>query len=307
MVVLVGLPVLQGSRLFNAAALLQSGAVRGVVPKTFLPGYKEYYEERWFSSSREVVASTLPLAGREVPFGTDLLFAVEGEPGVVVGVEICEDLWAPIPPSCQQAIAGATLILNPSAGNDLVGKADYRRELVAQQSAPHALGLRLRQRGRSRVDHRPRLRRPLAGRRARRRAGRKRAFPPRGGARLRGRRYRAAARRTRTADVLCGGGARRAPAVPDRPARPRAGCARPPAAAHGRAAPLRAGRPGHRRRALPGGLLDPDRRPGAACRAHRLAPPGARPLRRARLDAGAAGLRPHAGPARPARARTCSR
>jgi NAD+ synthase (glutamine-hydrolysing) len=135
MVVLAGLPVLQGSRLFNAAALLQSGAVRGVVPKTFLPGYKEYYEERWFSSAREAVPGLLPLAGSEVAFGTDLLFAVEGEPGVVIGIEICEDLWAPIPPSSTLAIAGATVILNPSAGNDLVAKADYRRQLVAQQSA----------------------------------------------------------------------------------------------------------------------------------------------------------------------------
>jgi NAD+ synthase (glutamine-hydrolysing) len=135
MVVVVGLPVQAVGRLYNAAAVLQSGQVRGVVPKTFLPGYQEYYEERWFSSSRELRESSLRIAGAEAPFGTDLLFQVPEEPAVTLAVEICEDLWAPIPPSCRHAIAGASVILNPSAGNDLVAKADYRRQLVAQQSA----------------------------------------------------------------------------------------------------------------------------------------------------------------------------
>jgi NAD+ synthase (glutamine-hydrolysing) len=135
MLVVVGLPVLLGGKLFNAAAVMQSGALLGVVPKSYLPGYKEYYEERWFSSSRELSAASLSLAGAEVPFGTDLLFQLPAEPGVAVAVEICEDLWAPIPPSCHHAIAGATVLLNPSAGNDLVAKAEYRRQLVAQQSA----------------------------------------------------------------------------------------------------------------------------------------------------------------------------
>ena len=134
MVIVVGLPVLQGDRLFNAAAVLQSGRLLGVVPKTFLPGYKEYYEERWFSSSREVRGGELLLAGHTVPFGTDLLFQQPDEPSVSLAVEICEDLWAPIPPSSRHAVAGASVILNPSASNDLVGKAEYRRELVRQQS-----------------------------------------------------------------------------------------------------------------------------------------------------------------------------
>jgi NAD+ synthase (glutamine-hydrolysing) len=132
--IVVGLPVLQGDRLFNAAAVAQSGRLLGVVPKTFLPGYKEYYEERWFSSAREAGSPLVRLAGAEVPFGTDLLFQVQDEPAVTLAVEICEDLWAPIPPSSHHAVAGATVILNPSAGNDLVAKADYRRELVKQQS-----------------------------------------------------------------------------------------------------------------------------------------------------------------------------
>jgi NAD+ synthase (glutamine-hydrolysing) len=134
MVVVVGLPVLVGGRLFNAAAVLQSGQVLGVVPKTFLPGYKEYYEERWFSSSREAPEVEVRLAGRAVPFGTDLLFQLPEDPGVTLAVEICEDLWAPIPPSSRHAVAGATVLVNPSASNDLVAKAEYRRELVRQQS-----------------------------------------------------------------------------------------------------------------------------------------------------------------------------
>ena len=133
-VVVVGLPLLQGGRLFNAAAVLQSGRVLGVVPKTFLPGYKEYYEERWFSSSREARETEVRLAGQAAPFGTDLLFQLPEDPGVTLAVEICEDLWAPIPPSSRHAVAGATVLLNPSASNDLVAKAEYRRELVRQQS-----------------------------------------------------------------------------------------------------------------------------------------------------------------------------
>ena len=134
LVVVLGLPVLQGGRLYNAAAVVQAGRLLGVVPKTYLPGYKEYYEERWFSSAREAREGTLRLAGAEVPFGTDLVFQLPEEPGVALAVEICEDLWAPVPPSSRHAVAGATLILNPSASNDLVSKAEYRRELVRQQS-----------------------------------------------------------------------------------------------------------------------------------------------------------------------------
>jgi NAD+ synthase (glutamine-hydrolysing) len=134
MVVVLGLPVAVGSQLFNAAAVVQSGRVLGVVPKSFLPGYKEYYEERWFSSAREAVATELALAGQRAPFGADLLFSVPGEPGVTLAVEICEDLWVPIPPSSYYAVAGATVIANPSASVEVVGKADYRRELVKHQS-----------------------------------------------------------------------------------------------------------------------------------------------------------------------------
>src|SRR5713101_4012210 len=134
MVVVVGLPVIQDGKLFNAAAVVQAGRVVGVVPKTYLPGYKEYYEERWFASSREALRNDVRLAGQTVPFGTNLLFAVEDEPAVVLGVEICEDLWAPVPPSSFHALAGATVLANLSASNELVAKAEYRRELVRVQS-----------------------------------------------------------------------------------------------------------------------------------------------------------------------------
>jgi len=135
MITVLGLPVALDGRLFNAAAVIQSGQLLGVVPKTHLPGYREYYEERWFSSARDAVSSEVRLAGVSVPFGTDLLFSLPAEPAVSLAVEICEDLWAPIPPSSRHALAGATLIACPSASNDLVGKAQYRRELVRQQSA----------------------------------------------------------------------------------------------------------------------------------------------------------------------------
>jgi NAD+ synthase (glutamine-hydrolysing) len=134
MVVMVGLPVNVDGKLFNTAAVAQGGRLVGVVPKTYLPGYKEYYEERWFASSREALGHEVRLAGQTVPFGTELLFAVEDEPGVVIGVEICEDLWATVPPSSLHALAGATVLVNLSASNELVAKAEYRRELVKVQS-----------------------------------------------------------------------------------------------------------------------------------------------------------------------------
>jgi NAD+ synthase (glutamine-hydrolysing) len=134
MVIVLGLPVAVGSQLFNAAAVVQAGRVRGVVPKSFLPGYKEYYEERWFSAARDATRQELELAGQRAPFGADLLFSVAEEPALTLAVEICEDLWVPVPPSSHHALAGATLILNPSASVDVVGKAEYRRELVKHQS-----------------------------------------------------------------------------------------------------------------------------------------------------------------------------
>lgn len=131
----VGLPLALEGRLFNCAALLAGGRVVGIVPKTYLPNTNEFYEERWFTSARLGSATSARIGGRDVPFGTDLLFRLGSIPGCTAGIEICEDLWAVEPPSGRLALAGATLILNPSASNELLGKAEYRRDLVRQQSA----------------------------------------------------------------------------------------------------------------------------------------------------------------------------
>lgn len=129
--VVVGLPVPVGNSLFNCALAMADGVMLGLVPKQFLPNYKEFYEGRWFSPGTGREPKEVDLAGRRVPFGTDLLFESSG---VVVGVEICEDLWMPIPPSSSQALAGATVLLNLSASNETVGKSRYRADLVTGQS-----------------------------------------------------------------------------------------------------------------------------------------------------------------------------
>ena len=134
MVVLVGLPVQVGGKLYNCAAVLCGGKLLGLVPKTHLPNYAEFYEKRHFLPGPRA-ARTVVLAGQEVPFGTNLLFACRQMPDFVLGVEVCEDLWAPVPPSCRHALAGATVIANLSASDETVGKAAYRRDLVCGQSA----------------------------------------------------------------------------------------------------------------------------------------------------------------------------
>jgi NAD+ synthase (glutamine-hydrolysing) len=129
----LGLPLQVGDRLYNCAAVVQGGKVHGVVPKSTLPTYREFYEKRWFRSGATIRGASLELNGETVPFGIDLLFAATDE--LVLGIEICEDLWTVVPPSCAQATAGATLLANLSASNELVAKADYRRGLVQSQSA----------------------------------------------------------------------------------------------------------------------------------------------------------------------------
>ena len=134
--VVVGLPLPLGNNLFNCALAVQNGKVLGVVPKQNLPGYKEYYENRWFRAADGSEPAEIEVPGGPVPFGIDLLFecnSVKRYP-VVVGIEICEDLWVPIPPSSIQAGAGATVLLNPSASNETIGKSQYRTELVVGQS-----------------------------------------------------------------------------------------------------------------------------------------------------------------------------
>lgn len=132
-VVVVGAPIYRQDRLYNCAVVIQGGQVRGVVPKSFLPNYKEFYEQRWFSSGADASCEVIFVAGQDVPFGTDIVFT--GDNYFTLGVEICEDLWNVIPPSAILALGGATVIANLSASNELVGKAAYRRDLVRTQSA----------------------------------------------------------------------------------------------------------------------------------------------------------------------------
>ena len=131
----VGLPLAIQGRLYNCAAMIGDGVVLGIVPKVFLPTSGEFYEERWFTSGKNIQSSQIDMGTYTVPFTTDLLFPVTSVPGCTIGIEICEDLWAVEPPSGSQALAGATLLCNISASNELLGKNAYRKDLVKSQSA----------------------------------------------------------------------------------------------------------------------------------------------------------------------------
>ena len=133
-VTLVGLPLLVHGKLYNCAAVLCHGRILGLVPKTYLPNYGEFYEKRQFTPGSTEV-ETITVCGQQVPFGTSLLFRCREMPSFVLGVEICEDLWSALPPSTFHALAGATVIANLSASDETVGKAEYRRALVENQSA----------------------------------------------------------------------------------------------------------------------------------------------------------------------------
>ena len=134
LVTLVGAPVRHRGKLYNCAAVICGGELLGLVPKTYLPNYSEFYEKRHYVSAMQE-AECIEYAGQETLIGTRLLFACKQMPAFVLGVEVCEDLWAPVPPSCSHALAGATVIANLSASDETIGKAAYRRELVAGQSA----------------------------------------------------------------------------------------------------------------------------------------------------------------------------
>ena len=133
--VIAGLPLIYNSRLYNCAALLGGGRVIGIVPKTYLPNSNEFYEQRWFASGANITGKEILLGETPIPFGTDLIFQDRENPLFRLGIEICEDLWGPLPPSTYQSLAGALIIANPSASNELVGKADYRKTVTSQQSA----------------------------------------------------------------------------------------------------------------------------------------------------------------------------
>jgi NAD+ synthase (glutamine-hydrolysing) len=133
-VILAGAPLRLENKLFNCAVVIHRGQILGVVPKTYLPTYREFYERRQFTPGFGAIGAEQVVAGRRVPFGSDLIFEPSDLPDFALHVEICEDVWVPIPPSTWAALAGATVIANLSASNITVGKAAYRRELVASQS-----------------------------------------------------------------------------------------------------------------------------------------------------------------------------
>jgi NAD+ synthase (glutamine-hydrolysing) len=132
---LVGLPVVVDGLLYNCAALVCEGKLLGVVPKTYLPNYREFYEGRQFTPGDTCLRKEIELAGQAAPFGADLLFRFSGLENFVLHTEICEDLWVPVPPSSYAALAGATVIANLSASNVVIGKHGYRMQLAANQSA----------------------------------------------------------------------------------------------------------------------------------------------------------------------------
>jgi NAD+ synthase (glutamine-hydrolysing) len=135
LVAVVGAPIRNGDALFNGAVVLGGGAVLGVVPKTYLPNYREYYEKRWFVPAASRGEDAVTLNGESVDFAPGLVFEATNRPGFVFAVEICEDFWAPLPPSTRAALAGARILLNLSASNIVIGKADERAMLCASQSS----------------------------------------------------------------------------------------------------------------------------------------------------------------------------
>ncbi len=136
--IVVGAPMIVGNAIYNCAFVIQGGSIRAIIPKTYIPNYNEFYEKRWWQAAPEksttvdIVDSKGNIVSRNVPFGTHTLIDING---VKAGVEICEDLWTPIPPSSYAAMAGADIIVNLSASDDLIGKYAYLRSLIAQQSA----------------------------------------------------------------------------------------------------------------------------------------------------------------------------
>lgn len=131
-IIIVGMPLEISNKLYNVAVAIARGTILGVVPKTFLPNYNEFYDKRWFSSPRELTNDSMELCGQNVPVGIDLIFHA---PDFNFAIEVCEDLWTPLPPSSMYSLYGADIIFNLSASNETIGKHSYRKSLVSQQSA----------------------------------------------------------------------------------------------------------------------------------------------------------------------------
>ncbi|PHV70739.1 NAD(+) synthase [Sporanaerobium hydrogeniformans] len=135
MLIVIGAPIGYEDNLYNTALVILKGELLGIVPKTYLPNYGEFYEKRWFHSAHDIQETTITYCGFIVPFSPYILFKSKDIDYFTLGVEICEDLWAIMPPSLYHALSGATVLVNPSASNEIVGKESYRRDLIASQSA----------------------------------------------------------------------------------------------------------------------------------------------------------------------------
>lgn len=134
-ITILGMPIRHDNQLFNCAVVIEKGKILGIVPKTALPNYSEFYEKRWFSSSKDLKTYEIELLGQTVPISPNLLFQDTEKPKFTFGIEICEDLWTVTPPSDHHALAGATMIFNLSSSNEVVGKQEYRKNLVMMESA----------------------------------------------------------------------------------------------------------------------------------------------------------------------------
>lgn len=136
-VLIIGAPLTWRGKLYNCAIVVKDGSIRGVVPKSYLPNYSEFYEMRWFASGKNLKDQSITMGNESVAFGVDLIFQLGS---VSFGIEICEDIWAPVPPSTNLVLSGADFICNLSASNELVGKASYRRSIVLAHSSKLACG-----------------------------------------------------------------------------------------------------------------------------------------------------------------------
>lgn len=134
-ITIIGMPLATNNTLYNTAVVINKGKILGIIPKSYIPNYNEFYEDRWFSSGLNLKDTYLELLEQTVPFGTDLLFQDENTKEITFALEICEDLWAVTPPSSNYAVNGATIIFNLSSSNELIGKDSYRQNLIASQSA----------------------------------------------------------------------------------------------------------------------------------------------------------------------------
>lgn len=132
---ILGMPIRHDNQLFNCAVVIEKGQILGVVPKTYIPNYQEFYEARWFSSSRDLKTGKMKLLDQVVPISTNLLFQDKKLKNITFGIDICEDLWTVCPPSNHHTLHGATIIFNLSSSNELIGKHEYRKGLVAMQSS----------------------------------------------------------------------------------------------------------------------------------------------------------------------------